>query len=152
MVSFSQEELDAATEAGEKIPVAVAARYRRSDRKLEIIFAHGVEVAVPVVFIQDFYLMAKWPTPSQLSKIEIWGAGSSLYFPLLDEFIWAIGLLNGVYGSDIWMEGVTRATASLRARASAKLVRRKGRQARRPWRKLVASAPLTLGEYERARC
>ncbi|HEV3427940.1 MAG TPA: hypothetical protein VG320_08680 [Paraburkholderia sp.] len=128
MAMFSTEVLDAASAAGEKVPVAVAARYNRTNRKLEISYAHGVDIAVPIILIQEFHFMAKWPTPSQLARIEIWGAGSSIYFPRLDEAVWAPGLLNGAYGSKVWMEDMTRATALLRAKARARIVREKGRQ------------------------
>lgn len=128
MAVFTREEYEAAGRAGEKVPVAVAARYNRTNRKLEISYAHGVEIAVPIVLIQEFHFMAKWPTPSQLARIEIWGAGSSIYFPRLDEAVWAPGLLNGAYGSKIWMEDMTRVTAPLRAQARARIIRAKGRQ------------------------
>jgi hypothetical protein len=142
MVVVTREEYEAAGREGEKIPVAVAARYNRADRKLEISFAHGVDIAVPIVLIQEFHLMAKWPTPFQLSRIEIWGAGSSLYFPHLDELVWATGLLKGVYGTKIWMEEMTRATSSARARARRKLIRAKGRQTGRS--RVKAAAPLLV--------
>jgi hypothetical protein len=128
MVVFTREEYEAAGRAGEKIPVAVAAHYNRTSRKLEISYAHGVDIAVPIVLIQEFHFMESWPTPTQLARIEIWGAGSSIYFPRLDEAVWAPGLLNGAYGSKIWMEDITRATSALRARARARIVREKGRQ------------------------
>ncbi len=144
MAMFSREELAAATKAGEKIPVAVAARYNRTDRKLEISFAHGVDIAVPIALIQEFHLMPKWPTPWQLAKTEIWGAGWSIYFPRLDEAVWAPGLLNGLYGSKIWMEELTCATASLRSRARAKIRRTNSRRARRACRK--PGKPLEKGE------
>jgi hypothetical protein len=131
MVDITREEYEAAGRSGARIPVAVAARYNRANRKLEISFAHGVDIAVPVAYIQDFHLMPKWPTPWQLAKAEIEGAGWSIYFPRLDEAVWAPGLLNGVYGTKIWMDDLSRATASLRARARAKIARAKGRRARR---------------------
>lgn len=146
MVVFTREEYEAAGRAGEKVPVAVAAHYNRSNRKLEISYAHGVDIAVPIVLIQEFHFMAKWPTPSQLALIEIWGAGSSIYFPRLDEAVWAPGLLIGAYGSKIWMEEVTRATAPLRARARTKIIRAKGRQTGRLRQR--SAAPLLI-ELER---
>ncbi|WP_052391740.1 DUF2442 domain-containing protein [Paraburkholderia bannensis] len=128
MALFTREQYEAAGRAGERVPVAVAARYNRTNRKLEISYAHGVDIAVPIILIQEFHFMPTWPTPSQLARIEIWGAGSSIYFPRLGEAVWAPGLLNGAYGSKIWMEEVTLATAPLRAKARARIVREKGRQ------------------------
>lgn len=135
MVDISHEQFDAATRAAQESPVAVAARYIRTHRKLEVAFANGVSIAVPIGLIQDFQMLETPPTAAQLAEVEIWGGGQSVYFPRLDLLVWAPGLLQGVYGSKAWMRELARGMGSVTSPAKAAAARANGRKGGRPRKK-----------------
>ncbi|WP_310630084.1 DUF2442 domain-containing protein [Paraburkholderia sp.] len=137
--AIGREQFDAATRAAQESPVAVAARYSRAHHKLEVSFANGVDLAVPIALIQDLRMLEPAPTPAQLAEVEIWGGGQSIYFPRLDESVWAPGLLSGVYGTKLWMRDVARQMGSVTSPAKAAAARENGRKGGRP-RKLPVGA------------
>jgi hypothetical protein len=136
--SIGREQFGAAAGAAQESPVAVAARYSRTHHKLEVSFANGVDIAVPIALIQDLQMLAQAPTPAQLAEVEIWGGGQSIYFPRLDESVWAPGLLRGVYGTKLWMRDLARQMGSVKSPAKAAAARENGRKGGRP-RKAVTS-------------
>ncbi|WP_321901328.1 DUF2442 domain-containing protein [Paraburkholderia tropica] len=136
--TIGREQFDAAAGAAQASPVAVAARYSRTHHKLEVSFANGVDIAVPIALIQDLQMLAHAPTPAQLADVEIWGGGQSIYFPRLDESVWAPGLLSGIYGTKLWMRDLARQMGSVKSPAKAAAARENGRKGGRP-RKAVAS-------------
>lgn len=140
MATIAREQFEAATRAGQESPVAVAARYSRTHGKLEIMFANGVNIGVPVALIQDFHLLEKWPTAAQLSEVEIWGGGQAVYFPRLDLLVWAPGLLQGLYGSKLWMRELARGMGSVTSPAKAAAARANGRKGGRPRKNPPASS------------
>lgn len=132
MVDISREQFEAATRAAQESPVAVTARYSRTHHKLEVAFANGVSIAVPVALIQDFQMLEKPPTPAQLAQVEIWGGGQSVFFPRLDLLVWAPGLLQGIYGSKAWMRELARGMGAVTSPAKAAAARANGRKGGRP--------------------
>ena len=140
MASISREQFEAATRAAQESPVATAARYSRTHDKLEITFANGVNIGVPVTLIQDFHMLEKWPTTAQLAEVEIWGGGQTVYFPRLDLLVWAPGLLKGLYGSKLWMRELARSMGSVTSPAKAAAARENGRKGGRPRKKLAVQS------------
>jgi hypothetical protein len=138
MATITRDQFEAATRAGQESPIAVAARYSRTRGKLEITFANGVDIGVPVTLIQDFHLLEKWPTASQLSEVEIWGAGQAVFFPRIDLLVWAPGLLQGLYGTKLWMRELARGMGSVTSPAKAAAARENGRKGGRPRKKAAA--------------
>jgi hypothetical protein len=132
MVSISHEQITRAREAGARGPVVVSARYSRAHARLEIEFANGVCLAVPVTLIQDLQMLEPAPSASQLAEVEVWGGGQSVYFPRLDLSLWAPGLLQGVFGTRGWMRELARGMGSATSPAKAAAARANGRKGGRP--------------------
>jgi hypothetical protein len=112
-------------------PIAVAARYRRSTGKLEVAYANGVLLSVPVGLIQELQLVGV-ASDADLAKIEIWGAGHDLYFPRLDVFVHTPSLLMGVFGTSAWMRELARGLGSAKSPAKAAAARANGLKGGRP--------------------
>ena len=103
-MAITKREMDRAQKAdAAEGPRATAARYRRASNEIEVEYDNGVSVAVPVQLIQEFTLLAEFPKPSDLSKIEVWGDGRDIVFPKIDAAIYAPAFLKGVFGSKAWM-------------------------------------------------
>lgn len=146
MDSISKKQIAAARKAGAQSPVAVAARYSRAHTRLEIEFANGVGLAVPVALIQELQTLERPPTAAQLAQVEVWGGGQSLYFPRLDLLLWAPGLLQGVFGTQEWMSELARAMGSATSPAKAAAARANGRKGGRPRKQPDATDQATDGE------
>ncbi|WP_322030706.1 DUF2442 domain-containing protein [Paraburkholderia sp. J76] len=140
MVSISKKQIAAAREAGAQSPVAVSARYSRARARLDIEFASGVAIGVPVELIQELQSLARAPTAAQLAEVEIWGGGQSLYLPRLDLLLWAPGLLQGVFGTQEWMRELARAMGSSTSPAKAAAARANGRKGGRPRKQAAREA------------
>jgi hypothetical protein len=132
MVSISKKQIAEASKAGAQRPAAVSARYSRTHARLEVEFANGVGVAVPVALIQELQMLERKPTAAQLADVEIWGGGQSIYFPRLDLLLWAPGLLQGVFGTQEWMRELARGMGSATSPAKAAAARANGRKGGRP--------------------
>lgn len=132
MVNISNEQIARAREAGAQSPVVVSARYSRTHARLEIGFANGVFLAVPVALIQELQTLDPRPSTAQLAEVEVWGGGQSVYFPRLDLSVWAPGLLQGVFGTRAWMRELARGMGSVSSAAKAEAARANGRKGGRP--------------------
>jgi hypothetical protein len=132
MANISHEQITRAREAGARSPVVVSARYSRAHARLEIEFANGVCLAVPVALIQDLQMLEPPPGATQLAEVEVWGGGQSVYFPRLDLSLWAPGLLQGVFGTRGWMRELARGMGSATSPAKAAAARANGRKGGRP--------------------
>lgn len=89
-------------------PLAVAARYRRAGRRIEIEYQHGATIAVPMLMFQEFIFLHEPPTDADLRKVEVWGAGTAVFFPRLETFLHAQSTLHGIFGSQEWMDTLPR--------------------------------------------
>jgi hypothetical protein len=137
--NISNEQIEAAREAGAQSPVLVSAAYDGTQARLEIGFANGVYLAVPVALIEELQTLGSPPTAAQLSEVEIWGGGQSVYFPQLDLSLWAPGLLQGVFGTRAWMRELARGMGSATSPAKAAAARANGRKGGRPRKELGTS-------------
>jgi len=147
MVSISQEQFEQARAAAAQSPVVVSAVYSRRKARLEIGFASGVELAVPVALIQELQTLVPPPAPALLAEVEVWGGGQSVYFPQLDVSVWAPGLLQGVFGTREWMRTeVARAMGSAKSPAKAAAARENGRKGGRPRRQREEAAGHEAGQ------
>jgi hypothetical protein len=132
MVAISNEQIAAARKAGAAVgPVVTAARYRRASGKLEIEYANGVTLSVPVAIIQELRLAGE-ASAADLAKIEVWGAGHDLYFPRLEVFVHAPSLLQGVFGTKAWMRELARGMGSATSPEKAAAARENGKKGGRP--------------------
>jgi hypothetical protein len=132
MVSISKKQIAEARKAGARSPAAVSARYNRAQARLQVEFANGVGVAVPVALIQELQMLESKPSAAQLAEVEVWGGGQSIYFPRLDLLLWAPGLLQGVFGTQEWMRELARGMGSATSPAKAAAARANGRKGGRP--------------------
>jgi hypothetical protein len=132
MVSISKKQIAEARKTGAQSPAAVSARYNRAQARLQVEFANGVGVAVPVALIQELQTLGHKPSAAQLAEVEIWGAGQSIHFPKLDLVLWAPGLLQGVFGTQEWMREFARGMGSATSPAKAAAARANGRKGGRP--------------------
>ena len=82
-----------------KYPAALSARFDAKTRKIVISLANGVDLSFPPAIAQGL----EGATLSQLSEIEVTGAGTGIHFPKLDADLYVPGLIEGVMGSRKWM-------------------------------------------------
>ena len=132
MANITAAEIAAARKRGAEEPTIVSARFIRSTRTLEVTFAHGVKIAVPLTLIQDFNVLERAPTLADLADIEVSGAGTSLYWPRLDLGLSGLGLLQGIFGTKAWMRELARGMGAIKSPAKAAASRENGRKGGRP--------------------
>jgi hypothetical protein len=126
-----QEEWRLARERGAetaKRPAARAACYKPRTKRLEITLTNGISLLVPVAYIEGLHTAAA----ADLREIEIFGLGSALVFPKLDEVVSVHGLIDGVFGSKAWMRDIGRAGGSVRSEAKSSAARENGKKGGRP--------------------
>ncbi|CAE6967897.1 hypothetical protein [Paraburkholderia domus] len=78
--------------------------YRRAGRRIEIEDEHAVTIAVPMPMFQEFIFPYERPTEADRRKVEIWGAGTTVFFPRLESTLDAHATLRGIFGSREWMD------------------------------------------------
>ena len=81
--------------------VAIAAEYRGQRRQLKITLSDGSEHLIPIDRLQ----MERWngnaierlprPADSQLMTVKVWGGGSSILFPDIEQVFPSRGFSNG---------------------------------------------------------
>ncbi|MFZ0392932.1 MAG: DUF2442 domain-containing protein [Terracidiphilus sp.] len=75
------------------------ASYSARNRRLSLRMENGTLLTIPIKLLQGL----SEASPSELSRIELLGHGTGLYWPALDVAHLVSGLLAGVYGSAKWM-------------------------------------------------
>ncbi|MBD5633834.1 MAG: DUF2442 domain-containing protein [Candidatus Eremiobacteraeota bacterium] len=123
-------EIDAAIARGKAAPglTAIEASYDRTFDKVRISFDDGMEVSFPRLKLQGLEI----ENLEQLEKIEIEGAGTSLYWPRIDVGHYIPGLLQGVFGSRAWMAKIGSRGGSVSTIAKAAAARANGKKGGRP--------------------
>ena len=136
MVELSKQEFEAANARGltysENHPVAMAARYNRSNDRVIVDLANGCTFAFPPRLVQGL----QDATPEQLAQVYT-GSGVGLHWDDLDVDVTVAGLVNGIFGTRKWM-----AAQAGRASSPAKIAaaRENGKKGGRPRKK--AGAPV----------
>lgn len=130
---IGREEFERATARGEQArrdgPVAKAARFDRTSRRVIVTLQEGVQLSFPVATVQGL----RGSRADRLLRIEITASGLGLHFPLLDADIYLPSLIAGITGSRAWMAahlGVTGGRARSLAKAAAS--RANGKRGGRP--------------------
>ena len=99
-------------EQSEELRLAIAAEYLKASRELKVTLDDGSKHLWPV----DRLEMETWtgngfeaianPSDEDLSDVQVWGGGSSVYWTKLKQVFEIDELLAGVYGSPEWMDSL----------------------------------------------
>ena len=84
--------------------------YNRESQAIDLFLSDGASLSVPVSRIQ-FDGPNNRPTDVQLSEVQRWGGGNSIYFESLSEVLFLEDLKDGIYGDSAWMESLAAAYA-----------------------------------------
>lgn len=85
---------------------AVSARYDRRSSRIVVTLHTGVQLSVPAARIEGL----GGARPEDLAIIDISPAGLGLHWPKLDVDLYIPALLQGVFGSERWMDAQGGAT------------------------------------------
>lgn len=111
-----------------KRPAARTACYKPRTKRLEIALTNGISLLVPIAYIEGLHDA----TAADLRQIEIFGLGSALVFPALDEVVSVHALIDGVFGSKSWMRDIGRVGGSVKSEAKSAAARENGKKGGRP--------------------
>ena len=131
MAEMTKQEFEAANARGlayaDYHPIALAARYNRSNDRVIVDLANGCTFAFPPRLIQGL----QDATQEQLAQVYT-GSGIGLHWDDLDVDVTVAGLVNGIFGSRKWM-----ASQAGRASSPAKIAaaRENGKKGGRPRKK-----------------
>jgi hypothetical protein len=92
-------------------PHAVSARYDRLVSRIMIGLSNGLELA----FVPDLLEGLSGAKPADLAEIEITPSGLGLHWPRLDADFYLPALLEGTFGSALWMDGLRSRLGKLAA-------------------------------------
>jgi hypothetical protein len=140
-----EHEIDLADERAQRRsaqqPRALAARYDREQGRIVIDLSTGYAVT----FGPDRAQGLADARPADLADIEITPSGYGLHFRKLDADLWLPALLEGVFGSRVWMAAQMGARGG-RAKSNAKAAaaRANGKLGGRPARKRAAKRAKTV--------
>ena len=84
--------------------------YNRERQAIELFLSDGASLSMPVSRIQ-FDGSNNRPTEAQLSAVQRWGGGNSIYFESLSEVFFLEDLKDGIYGDRTWMDSLAAAYA-----------------------------------------
>ncbi len=112
-----------------KVPHAVAAEYDAERCRVIVRLSTGFEVMFQPSLTQGL----EHAKPDELAAIEISPAGFGLHFPKLDADLYLPALLEGVFGSRVWMAAQLGAEGGKAVSAKkAAAARKNGRLGGRP--------------------
>ena len=109
----TDEDIDAALEDARDLPPlpqALSAEYNRAADVIILRIDNGRRLVIPREEMQGL----RDATPEQISQIEIFG-GTDICWPQLDLDHYLPSLLEGRYGNERWMQGLTRPPAIAQA-------------------------------------
>ena len=84
--------------------------YNRERQAIDLHLSDGASLSVPVSRIQIDGPENR-PSETQLSEVQRWGGGNSIYFESLSEVLFLEDLKDGIYGDRAWMESLAAAYA-----------------------------------------
>jgi hypothetical protein len=123
------ETYEQAKRRGERVqPRAVAVRYDRRARRIEVELSTGLGLTVPVAMLEEL----SGATAAQLSGGRVRGGGTALRWDELDADIYVPALYRGLLGSAAWMAELGRAGGRVRSERKAEAARANGRKGGRP--------------------
>lgn len=109
-------------------PLATAARFERSGRRLHVTLSNGAEVVIPVELIASL----RNASDQELATVSVGAAGIGLRWEALDEDLTIAGLAKIVLGTRTLFRASGSAGGSVRTPAKIRAARRNGRKGGRP--------------------
>jgi len=77
-------------------------------------------------------------TPEQLARVEIVGGGTGLHWPELDADLYVPALLQGIYGTKLWMAKIGKRGGAVTSAAKKRAARANGKLGGRPRKSAAA--------------
>ena len=102
-IGMTDEQIDEAIAAALRepdLPAARTAQYLSEPRLLLICLKSGQRMAFPVEDLEDI----KGATDEDLMEIELHGPGTAIHFTRFGHGVYVPALVEGIYGSQKWME------------------------------------------------
>jgi general stress protein YciG len=141
----SDAEIQAALERGRQAdrvePRALSARYDAAGRRVVVELTNGCALAFPAEVAQGL----RGADPAALAQVEVLAGGRALRWDALDVDLGVAPLVQGIFGTAVWMRelrsemGRVGGRASTAAKASA--ARENGRKGGRPRKQPAAADP-----------
>ncbi len=136
MAEITKQEFEAANARwqiyADSHPMALSARYNRSNDRVIVDLANGCTFAFPPRLVEGL-LDA---TPEQLAQVYT-GSGIGLHWDDLDVDVTVAGLINGIFGTRKWMAAQAGRASSPAKTAAA---RENGKKGGRPRKKIGGPA------------
>lgn len=109
-------------------PVAVAARFDRQSRRIEVELSNGCQFSFPAALGQGL----RGASDKDLAQVEVAPGGIGLHWERLDADLLVSSFLQGIFGTRRWMQEIGRAGGQVRSAAKSRAARENGRKGGRP--------------------